>query len=305
MIVNPFDLPGRKNPHGPLDPLNPDRDPAEEDALYLDVDKSEASFRAFQEEFGPPEELDRQGHMVIAAGWEGCGKTALINRCAQWAKAEMERATLVPAIIDLRPDALEHQEISERMRRVCRRMTHVLRARNLLRNSDDFIARYSEPEDAYPTVGDYLQEGVVVVALLPRSELSEELVRYAQLTRRRLLFFAEIRNPRQVEDVERRLQLPSGHMPTVLEVGPLGDGHGWHFCDSRMAGSGVRDNVPAIREETLTRVTGLRDVSIGELQGLLYGVYDEVLRWEKPPPEVIWDDLMNFYFRQANRRNRV
>lgn len=300
MQGNPFSLPGRNDPRPALDPLahKPDSD-----ELYLDVDRTETSYRKFQAEFEHPGELGQHGRLVIVAGREQCGKTALINRCAGWIRDRLAEAGMSPAVLDLRSEVRPALSVPERTQMVCRRMMDQLRARAMLSNWSDFSTLHQTPEDMYANLGHYLDNNGVVVALLPPSELGEELVEYAHFSRTRLLFFCEIRDLGQLEVVRRRLVLPGDRRPTFLEVGPLEPEHGWTFVASRMATSGLVDKVPPLSETTLRRMTTERPISIGELQRLLYELYDEVLDQEPHPAEVTWDDVTSFYYRWADRRN--
>jgi hypothetical protein len=130
-----------------------------------------------------------------------------------------------------------------------------------------------------------------------------ELVEYARLSWEKLMFFAEVREREQLDAVAEQLRLPGGRRATLLEVGPLDEAHGWLFVDNRMTRSGVRGSVPALTKETMGQMTGARAISIGELQAVLYEVYEEALASTLPPGEVTWDYIKEFYWRNA-RRNR-
>jgi hypothetical protein len=300
MPGNPFSLPGRVDPREPLDP----RDGRDTDELYLDdMDNTGAAYRKFRDEFANPKDLQRRGRLVIATGPEGCGKTALINRCAWWARSELERVGLTAAVVDARGDVIESQPFEVRVQSVCRRLADRLRHWNLLQRSEEF-QRYREiPEDVCSYLTDYLVPDTVVIVLLPPSEVKAELVRYAGLSREKLMFFAEVREREQLDAVAETLRLPGGRRATLLEVGPLAEAHGWLFVDNRMRRSGLRDSVPPLTEDTMRQMTGGRAISIGELQGLLYELYEEALASTPPPSEVTWDYIKQFYWLNA-RGNR-
>jgi hypothetical protein len=240
---------------------------------------------------------------VIATGPEGCGKTALINRCAWWAGSALERVGLTAAVVDARGDAIASQRTEARVQGVCRRLADRLRNRNLLQRSEEFLRYRENPEDVCSYLTDYLIPGTVVIVLLPPSEVKDELVVYAGLSEAKLMFFAEVREREQLDAVAEQLRLPGGRRATVLEVGPLAEAHGWLFVDNRMTRSGMRHSVPALTEDTMRQMTRARAISIGELQGLLYELYEEVLASTPPPSEVTWDYIKEFYWLNA-RGNR-
>jgi hypothetical protein len=294
MPGNPFSLPGRVDPREPLDPRGRDSD-----KLYLDMDNTEASYRRFRDEFANPGDLQRRGRLVIAAGPEGCGKTALINRCTWWALSALKQVGLTAAVIDARADAIASHPVEVRVQTVCRRLADRLRNWNFLQRSEEFRRYRENPEDVCSYLTDYLVPDTVVIVLLPPSEVKSELVEYARLSREKLMFFAEVREREQLDAVAEKLRLPGGRRATLLEVGPLAEAHGWLFVDNRMRRSGVRDSVPALTEDTMRRWTGTRPISIGELQGLLYKLYEEVLAATQPPNEVTWDYIKEFFYRNA------
>jgi hypothetical protein len=208
---------------------------------------------------------------------------------------------LTPVVINLRPEVWPAQETAERMASVCRRLTDHLTANQHLRNSADFRAYRESPNEAYPNLGDYLADDIVVIALLPQSELVAELEQYAKLSRARLVFLAELSDSHHEDNLRKAVQVPAFRAPILLNVGLLDDGHGEVFVRDRFRRSADTASLPRLEPSTLERMTTPRRISIHELQTLLFEVYEEVLALQPPPSEVTWEYISDFYWRTADR----
>jgi hypothetical protein len=275
--INPFLLPGWEE--SPLRPLCPWQH-AEHAAYYVDVNHTQDAFLEFVHHMANPAGLVDDGRLVVVTGESGCGKTALINRCASWTIDALDARSLRGIVVDLTREGGQGQRrtIPERMGIVCARLLDELRHRRLL--SVDVIAdlkeSWDQPDRVYPNLGNYLDDGLVLVVLLPPvDELVAEVIDYAGFARRRLLFFVESSylDQDQVRQVQRSQHIP----PVALRVGPLNPGDVRRFIEDRLGRHADNGRYPRISEDTMHRAAGpLR--SIAMLQRILSGVYEDRLR---------------------------
>ncbi|MET9630498.1 hypothetical protein ABZX92_23805 [Lentzea sp. NPDC006480] len=279
------------------------------------VDHTETAFTAFQESLGEDlTTLHDDGRLTVALGWDGCGKTSLLNRCAAWVKAELGKSCHILSLADAGRD---NEPREDRENRVFKLLIHEFRDRDLL--DDNQHAELTEALDKGDLNFGYLYaskyvlkpKNLVLVVLLPRTEIPLEVENYARWAYPYIVFLAE---SRKVESVnEHWSAIESAHnsaLPIRLKVGTLDNGDGWAFVQSRKGDRTDAPNYPFVSEETIRRVTEARTLSIGELHKLLYGTYQEVLKKGKASGaigsgsmgEVTLLDLMEFHFRRPGRQ---
>jgi hypothetical protein len=276
--MNPFPLPGwEKNP---MRTLRPWRNPLHRD-FYVPVDSTQQAFKEFVEHMGDLEELLTEGRYTLVTGDTRCGKTALVNRCADWVvqRAEAERHKGVVIDLSDRLEGRQDSSIDARMGEVCDRLLAELANHDALHTvaREQFRTDRAVPHQVLPQIGGALKPQVVLIVLLPSpNDVVEEVVRYAMGMRsRKVLFLAESArfSAEQVAWIMRRLEATTASIS--LRVGRLGEGDAELFVAdriSRWAASGV---YPRMSPEALDLVEGwARSVGVGSLQKLLYDVYE-------------------------------
>jgi energy-coupling factor transporter ATP-binding protein EcfA2 len=298
--MNPFDIPGASGrPNAPLRPWH--RDTPQHKDYYVPVDNTLTAFEEFQVNLATPGDLMRGGWFVVVTGHPGCGKTSLVNRCAHWLAHTLAGCPIKATIADVSDAAAENEEIDERMKRVCRRLTNRWLGplvkpdqRQLLADSCD------DPSDFYPLLSDALEDRVLIV-LLPPAELIEEVRKYAWLCREKIVFFVES-SFEQVAGSANVLRIPDTTRMTRLTVHALGEGDGRSFQVDRMNrhdGRGPGLDEEAAEQMVAARLGGL-GTSIGQLQTLLHGAYEDAARQPNHDRVIInYDYLRDYVVRRA------
>jgi hypothetical protein len=292
-VVNPFLVPGWEE--SPLRPLCPWRYQAH-DELYVDVNHTLAAFQEYTRRMAAVENLREDGRLVLVTGESGCGKTALINRCAHWTRDRLAARGLRGEVVDLTRDG-SRQSVEERMSLVAERLldelTHTgLIFPDVLRSLDSV-----RPSRLYAALGSVLPDDVVLIVLLPPAdEVVQEVVAYAGLARRKLLFFAESSylDHAQVLRVRDSSPVP----PITLAVGPLNPGDVRRFIEDRLTRNEQRGHYPRISAETMDKAAGpLR--SIAMLQRILSEVYEERGRQDSGYTDRDWvtyEDITRLFY---------
>ena len=294
--MNPYLVPGMEGrPLAPLCPFQVD----EHEDYYVPVDHCQQAFEEFQELIG---DVAAQGGLVVTTGQRGCGKTSLINRCANWLSGQLDKAQIISLVDESSPtDPIEY-----RLRHVFSCVLDDVRSRQLL-DADQLKGledRTDNLELGYRQLSSLLDPGTVLIILLPHSEdLTKEIAHYARFTRPRLVFFAESSYPDNVDRRWKDIAEACRVTPLLLRVGPLSEGDGWRFARARQERSELHPDAGVYRrvsEETMQRVTAL-PMSIGQLQNLLHGVYEEQRR--DPPAddalELSYEEITDYFFRRS------
>jgi hypothetical protein len=249
--VNPFRLAG-------WGPLCPWRHPAHKDR-YVSVDHTDAQYEEFTRQMKDLTTLKEYGRLVLVTGESGCGKSALVNRCAEWVHGhDPERCVIVDlsTVLAGRPEL----SIDDRMSVVCDRLFGELRSRGVLRPDAlaDLAADRDQPDRIYPDLARALHEDIVLIVLLPSPhELQNEVVRYASYVRARVLFLVEsaLLDPAAVAEIVETVK--DGVPPITLRVGPLVEGDVWRFAEDRFNASAENGRYPRMSEETAKSVEPL------------------------------------------------
>jgi hypothetical protein len=295
MNDNPFSLPGRPDPGEALDPLS--GDPAEVLKQYVDVDHTEEAFRQFSGIFPTPAELMKRGQLVVAMGMDGGGKSSLINRCAWAVKEKLDAAGLQPLLIDTRGQAAVTDEIEVRINQVADYVLLALRSEGMLTLEGSDLGRIeSAPAALYSRLGLLLKGNVVVLVRLPRAELIDEIVQYAQLSHPRLVFFAELRGKFGLDALRSGMEGSYHRRPIALEVGPLGAGHGEAFVNSRFEQSEHPNLDPKLEPAVVEQMISSRQPSIREFQKFLYLMYERLRASSNSPTNITWEYVLESYY---------
>jgi hypothetical protein len=293
--TNPFAVPGLMRDVDPLNPVRHDRHVA----FYVPVDHTETAFRQFQAQFEDPAHLVDLGRLVVVTGDRGCGKTALVNRCAHWLREWLVPAGLHGQVIDLTREARENQSMVERRARVSAALVDRLYEQRLL-VSEVVREMRGEPDDVYRNLAGCLTPGLVPIVLLPRSaDLTEELVGYATDARRRIVFVGETSYGLSEERRQRIDQ--AGEAPAVhLAVSRLGARDASRFAEERLRRV-PEGTLPRVAPTALDEYTASRQrVSIGEVQRLLYGMYEKLRVQSDRPDEVTYQHISQHFLSTAS-----
>lgn len=277
--VNPFPLPGWEGT--PMRPLRPwDRRAHRE--YYVPVDGTESAFQQFRQEMGDLTGLLEYGRLVLVTGESGCGKTALVNRCADWVAGELAGLGMRGVVLDLTGCLPTDQELSidQRTVEVCDQMFDLLVDHGALRpEAEDRLAGDRDvPRRVFPRLGRALRDDIALLVLLPSpNELVDEVIRYARVfSSAKVLFLTESAyfGPDEVADVVRQLEpwVP----PITLYVGPLDPGDAQRFAEDRLSRHAEAGRYPRMSEGAIELVAK-HCQSIAMLQRFLHGTYEHKL----------------------------
>jgi hypothetical protein len=306
-VVNPFVVPGTEdNPDRPLCPWRPTTDNHRN--YYVPVDNTERAFEYFTERLSHPARLRDYGRLVVVLGLDGCGKTALVNRCVDQVLAGLGVESVRGLVIDLRGERLEAASTKVRMGRVWSAMLEQVGSAGALRRQVD-----SEFTDGYRRLVQALADDVVLLVLLPpTADVPDELVEYARLAAGRILFFAECAWGARMPGVLPLLRAEAAEPPIELHVSMLGPDDFWHYAEVRQAAfleTAHRDRLVYVTKETMNMVS--RDVvqagtpwSIRRLHRTLVNVSEHVRTKSGQPGELTYDDFKDYIWQESLREGR-
>ncbi|MBW4718171.1 ATP-binding protein [Saccharothrix obliqua] len=270
--VNPFAVP---HLHGPVQPLRPFAH--DHDGLYVRVDDGEQQYLSFQRQMGDLRALLEIGRTVLAIGESGCGKTALLHRCAAWVIAELGGRGVTAKVVDATRRFLVAREMpsAERLVAVCDHLYDLMRQDGLIRPDADaeFKENRREPYRVYQNLGGFMPDDHVLILLLPSpKELWEEVVQYAGFAQGRVLFLMES-DMLADEDVARiRRDVAHFTEPVVLQVGPLVAGDVERFVTDRLGRRGNTARFPRLSDEAIA-AAGRKFKTVAQLQLALHSTY--------------------------------
>lgn len=278
----------------------------EHSGYYVPVDSTEVAFDQFKRQVRLDEEPADQGRLVIVFGESGCGKTSLINRCADHLQQTLSAQGTLGLIVDLTEERVSSVSVDSRMLEVSVLLVNALRERSLLPASQRFGEPASTSALIYRQISNALAElsAVLVVLLPPTEDLADELPEYARLARKRIIFFAESSSVDVMRDCLDGIKPAARDEIIVLEVGPLRADDGWMFVQDRLA---RRTDIsgPTVSQETITRaVEALSPMSVGRLQSLLFGLWEDVSERSPSFEEIRFEDFLLYYIRLANLHPR-
>jgi len=310
--VNPYHVPGASDGAGPLCPHT---NPAHE-GFYVPVDHTLLAFEQFKTAIGDASSVRTAGRLVVALGGDGCGKSSLLNRCAAWLKPLLNKGEDGPCQLFSYVDTCDVSMSREaRDSAVYQCLLDDLEARGMIpsphgKKLNEYRAdlklgyRYLSTH----VLKSHELKDAALVILLPRTELKEEVEHYASWTYSNIVFLAE---SREVEPVRAHWQkirgASAGPAPIRLEVGQLTEEDGWTFVKARNGHRTDAVNYPFVSEETIRRVSKRPDLSIRELENLLFRLYQEILGQSTGPDslgsgltgELTYDTITDFYWRQG------
>ncbi len=277
--LNPFPVPGWERT--PMRPLRPWDREAHRD-YYVDVDGTESAFQEFRHAVGKLAGVLQDGGLVLVVGESGCGKTALINRCADWTVRELRTLGMRGVVADMTGCLPEDEELSirERIALVCDQLFDVLVDTEAMRprSADALRGDRDNPERIFRRLEHALHEDVVLLVLLPSpNELLDEVIRYArQLRSARVLFFTESAFF-DADDIVTLVQgLESWVPPITLQVGKLHVGDPKRFADDRLCRHSDVGIYPPLSDQAVELLDTICQ-SVAMLQRILHGTYQRKL----------------------------
>ncbi|WP_329108042.1 hypothetical protein OG792_05775 [Micromonospora sp. NBC_01699] len=304
--TNPFAIPGLPAADAPLNPV----EHPEQEKLYVDVDNTGIAYSEFAGSIGDPRQLSQRGRLIVVTGSSSTGKSALINRCVNDLARKLRAANFQPKIVDLQYVAWSGDDGEQVQSASSRRQTVIAALATALWADQGLISAeapnvFSSGLDPMRHLAALMDKRVVALVLLPSTDLASELMEYALSAPGKVIFFGETSvdwDQQRHRDFTRRNLAP----PIHLQLGTITVDHALEFTTRRLDESQHRDSLPRVGRETLDALTKDRSMSIGELQTLFYGLYDE---FRHQPPgsigEVTIDHIGRYYIRHAPRLNMV
>jgi hypothetical protein len=299
--VNPFALPQRSSDD--FRPLCP-WECAEHERYYIEVDHTQAAFEEFQAAIQSNPGSVASGSVVLASGSEGCGKTALIHRCAFWLRSwigDHQSKTLV--ILDLTREGLQGTATPGRVEHICGRIIDQIEIGLLFKGEAELKLlekRRSDPAKLYPILGQLLANNAMVLAvLLPPIEVADEIKYYAGLAKPSIVFFCETSYDQVAQYCSSRFG-PTTATPVMrLSVGVLSVDDGWIFVGSRLSkASQASQPLPVLSEATIRRLMEIRikgrgKATVRELQMACLNVFEQAIAGKSQTVE--FADFANYY----------
>lgn len=274
--MNPFDLPD----WGPNVPLCPWTD-ARHDDFYVPVGNTQAMFDEFTHAMNVTT-LRRAGQLVLATGESGCGKSALLNRCAAHARALVANGGKAD-VVDFRTQLKGREELSveERLSHLANLLLIKLDTTGALNTGaiGTFDKHLGKPAEIYLNLPEALQENRFVIVLLPTSELATEVIRYGSLACRRVMFMIEFAlvDGRYADDDENIRAMSRWAPPITLRVGGLKPGDVHRFAQDRFDRHSAVGIYPRMSKQTLNSAAE-RLRSVAQMQSTFHGTYAARLR---------------------------
>ncbi|WP_394621462.1 hypothetical protein JNUCC0626_20890 [Lentzea sp. JNUCC 0626] len=303
--MNPYLVP--KGGDGP-GPLCPHKDPTHE-LYYVEVDHTGVAFEQFKAEIGSVARVRESGRLVVALGWDGCGKSSLLNRCATWLKAfvqqESDGRCLVFPFVDA---CLDSDPVEDRQQAVYQCLFDELDNRGMISPQDRENLKERTLKLRYQYLSKFVLGDTVVVILLPRTEIEKEVENYAHWTHGNLVFLAESRQVDAVKTHWRKIRgANQGPAPIQLEVGKIDPDDGWAFVQALDLHRTDEDTYPFVSRDAIRKVIEAKEFSIGELHNLLFRLFEWIrIEGVNSGPlgsgqtgEVTYHHITDFYFRQG------
>ncbi|GLW91260.1 ATP-binding protein [Actinokineospora globicatena] len=277
---NPF-VPPQRHVRRAMVSLRPVDDPEHEDH-YVDVCGSARAYERLTTWPDVVEDILTTGGYVLAFGESGCGKTALVNRCANWVRDALREALGAKVIVvDLRRHALalESSSVAKRIGWACAKLVKVLRDEDALVDPDAPELKSGDPDLILPELDSLLDPSLALVVLLPdHLDLVREVHVYASgMLSPRVLYLAEsaLLTDAHVRKIE--LELEDTRPPIVLRLRTLTRADVARFVGDRLDRHRAAGRYPGIDDTAVAELVATK--SVKTLQRTLLGTF-EMLRRE-------------------------
>ncbi|MEU5692267.1 hypothetical protein [Actinosynnema sp. NPDC020468] len=273
--INPFTVAGFDSPMQPLCPFR-----HEHDDLYVGVDDSERQYERFRRHLGDLSSLRSDGRIALVTGDTGCGKSALVNRCAAWVVRKLTALGVTANVVDATTAlaAARPSSPAERLAAVTDHLFDALRHLDVLEPTTlaEFELNRTNPMRVYRNLYRYLRPDHALVVLLPSPGVRwDEVVTYADLRQGNVLFVAES-DALGEKDVARIANAVERHTRLVdLRVGALKPGDVRAFVADRF-GRHRAGRFPALADAVPEWADSLA-LTVGQLQRILHSTYEHLL----------------------------
>ncbi len=267
----------------PMRPLSPFEFP-EHREYYVDIDHYAGEFTRFQRRFVDlPMPLEAALPLLVT-GDTGCGKSALLRRCADWLRGRLaeQDCGLDCEIIDLtwKLESTEQMAIPRRAAEVSDELCTELEVRELVEEGrlGELQRIRHLPDRVYGLLRTGLRPDRAVIILLPSvRDLPDEVVKYVMYPLDRVFFFMEsaFLTEDDVELIVRRCE--RAITPILLRVGPLLDGDAVRFVEDRFKRHDGRGTFPRMSEADMHTLGQIPSLSVAQLQRRLHTAYQKRL----------------------------
>jgi hypothetical protein len=276
-LVNPFSVP-EVGPRVPLRPWQIDS----HQPYYVPVGNTQAAFDEFTRRMDTLATLQREGQLVLVAGESGCGKTALINRCAWHVREKLRSGETTGVVVNLQR-SLTGKQVKpgdERFTFVLEQLLAGLDGEGALRPEwADTVKRYDrQPEAIYRQLHNMLHPKHVAIVLLPPSDLPDDVVRYGALSCRKVLFLTEFVYGSHPEDVVDDIvaKLERDAPPVTLRLTGLKPGDVPMYITDRLERHKGEGKFPRMTNETMDELDEMLQ-SVAQMQSACHEVYEQRL----------------------------
>jgi hypothetical protein len=305
---NPFVLPTMEL--NPLQPLVPWKFPEHWD-YYVPVDDTQTAYDTFQAAVNhDPRTLRDHGRLVVVQGSTGCGKTSALARCIGWMTTHLPDVKVTPFVLECNQpvDLGKPADRRGRMNAVCQDVIRLARRRLDLDPSfvTELRENESRPANLYRCLAEILDAishttNAVLIIVLPETDLSEEIVEYAQMVYPRLVFCLESTAVGRSIPWPERMRERSAAPPIELRVSPLNPDDPAAFTDVRLARHGdpthdeIAGGLPRVGEDVMSELSkSPAAATIGGLVRFMVGIYDYIRAQPQPPTQITMQDVTRY-----------
>ena len=306
-------------------PLRPLDRPSDEHR-YLDIDSSTQMFTRFTETFGDPAEWTSGGHLIVATGDRGYGKTSLIQRCAYWLRS-FQQQTCQIVVLDLSAESWPEETghywpkgghdgpvldgPNPRIIRTFGRIIDKLRASLPVELISELEKNSTDSSNFFYYLGQSLKgdwpgggaSPIVLVVLLASYSTADEVDLYYKQACPGTFFFAEIYDLGETRKVKDQIPgLNQGRNDIqYLTMSVLKSGDGRELADWIRRERPGRPELPGeVVRDRFEHLITERRISISELNKLAWGV----LRWAaKDAADRVENIHFNMYYEEMLYRD--
>lgn len=272
---------------------------------YLPLDSVNELVTRFERVFRRPGAWTERGHLFVVTGERGYGKTRFIQRCVAWLRENATAEGCRVVVVDLSDNRWGLSSNDEKMRRTLHRIVVAFRSLNLLdAEAAERIEEQGDPGEGFHELGEFLasctdSDGsrVILVVLLQGYLSCGQAVSYYNAAEKGMVFFAEMFEPDQVNDLRMRWgELNRTEVVRIHEsLSPIkvGDFHiiaEWISTRNDEWPSIPEEIVDFVEEKVVGRASG---AGAGEVMKLAWGMLREARAGGAS--EVTFEHIAHFY----------